>query len=196
MTSKEFKEITGARLIEVAEDYQGYEDGVYADVIVDGQKVRVDAKFDNGDIVERLEAMGVEVEYPEDSEYLADLYSEYSDEIDAYFLDQALEDQRDDLLAEVEDAIEERKEEIANELAENLCWDNMELVIYSDWYSNVREHRQTGENEGMVVEKIGLSEYLWRDVLYDWGIEDWETADDKVKEQFKEEVLRPIIEEI
>jgi hypothetical protein len=119
MTSKEFKEVTGAKLIEVAEDYQGYED-----------------------------------------------------------------------------AIEERKEEIADELAENLCWDDMELVIYSDWYSDIREHRQTGENEGMVVEKIGLSEYLWRDVLYDWGIEDWETADDKVKEQFKVEVLYPIIEEI
>ena len=196
MTSKEFKELTGAKLIEVAEDYQGYEDGVYADVIVEGQKVRVDAKFDNDDIIDRLEAMGIAVEYPEDREYLADLYDKHSDEIDAYFLDQALADQREDLLEEVEDTIEERKEEIVDELSDSLCWDGMELAIYSNWDSAVREELHTGENEGMVVEKIGLSEHLWRDVLSDWGIEDWETADDKVKEQFKEEVLFPIIEEI
>lgn len=97
MTNKEFKELTGEKLIEVAEEYQGYEDGVYADVIVDGQKVRVDAKFDNDDIVDRLTAMSVEVEYPEDRDYLADLYSEYSDEIDAYFLDKALVDAIEEL---------------------------------------------------------------------------------------------------
>ena len=119
MTNKEFKELTGKELIEMADDYQGYED-----------------------------------------------------------------------------AIEERKEEIADELAENLCWDGMELAIYSDWDSAVREELHTGDDEEMVVEKIGLSEHLWRDVLSDWGIEDWNTADDKVKEQFKEEVLLPIIEEI
>lgn len=193
MTSNEFKTINGMQLIEMAEDYQGYEDGVYADVIVDGITVRVDAKFDNVDIVDCLKELGFKAE---DDEALLELYGLLDDEVDAYFFDQALEDQRDDLLDEVEDAIEERKEEIVDELSDSLCWDGMELAIYSDWDSAVREELHTGDDEGMVVEKIGLSEYLWRDVLYDWGIEDWETADDKVKEQFKEEVLRPIIKEI
>jgi hypothetical protein len=194
MKSNEFKTINGMQLIEMAEDYQGYEYGVYADVIVDGITVRVDARFDNVDIVDCLKELGYEAE---DDEALLDLYGLHDDEVDAYFFDQALEDQRDDLLREVEDAIEEKKNEIAEEIIENIGWDGMELIVYSDGYSTIRQEGSFGEDEDQIIAKVPLSEWYWSDTIASWvgdssEIENLPLAN---RQDFIDDVILPILED-
>ena len=90
MTYEKFLIARDNELHQVTEDYQGYDGGVFADIIVDGVRTRVVTSLSNDDIVDTLVEMGVRVKWPEDTEYVARLYADNRDVIDVCYLAKVL----------------------------------------------------------------------------------------------------------
>lgn len=54
-------------------------------------------------------------------------------------------------------------EQIAEELWDNLLWENMELVIYNVGDTWIRQQGAQGQDEGDIILKINLSPSYWMD---------------------------------
>ena len=97
----------------------------------------------------------------------------------------------------MKNAIEEKKNEIAEEIIENIGWDGMELIVYSNWDSSIRQEGSFGEDEDQVIIQVPLSKWYWSDTIASWvgdssEIEDLPLAN---RQDFIDDVILPILED-
>lgn len=52
------------------------------------------------------------------------------------------------------------------EVWENIGWEGMEMALYADGDSQIRQEGNTGEDEDEIVFKIALSSSYWNDSQY------------------------------
>ncbi|GEB11602.1 hypothetical protein SEQ01_17930 [Streptococcus equinus] len=54
---------------------------------------------------------------------------------------------------------------IANEIFENLNWDNMEYIIFEDGETAIRHESSQSPQEDKIIRKIPLSSWYWASLL-------------------------------
>ncbi|RGC38198.1 hypothetical protein [Streptococcus gallolyticus] len=65
---------------------------------------------------------------------------------------------------------------IANEIFENLTWDDMEYIIFEDSETAIRPENSQSPQESEIIRKIPLSSWYWDSLLDGYIIEedkDW-----------------------
>ncbi|MCR5493044.1 MAG: hypothetical protein K6F12_05195 [Streptococcus sp.] len=70
--------------------------------------------------------------------------------------------------------------DIANEILENLNWDNMEYIIFKDGETAIRPENSQSPQEDEIIRKIPLSSWYWDNLLDGYIIEedrDWIICD-------------------
>lgn len=83
-------------------------------------------------------------------------------------------------------------EMVAKAIYDNLLWENMEAYIAKedgDTFVGFRQVGSLGENENEIIATVDLSEWQWREVLDEYGLNGEETDAVDAKEAFIKDVV-------